>query len=139
MKKNTTLLLLLSVFFLASCKKAELTEPEIPKLNYNPTVGNTVEAFGYTATVSDLTISDEYSLKITGSSLNIGLVVSNYSTGTLQVQVINKAGQIIFDRTAISNTVQGYTYIATLGDLDKVKLKYTSFTGVVSLGVTPRN
>lgn len=138
LKKISILIVILFAFLFSSCKKNEITDPEIPIVTYNPSVGNTAESFGYAATVSNLTISDEYTLKFSGSSLNIGLVISGYSTGSVQVQVIAKDGQIVFDRTSNSNTVQGSTLVPT-SLLDKVKIKYSIFTGVVSFGINPRN
>ncbi|MDQ7818765.1 MAG: hypothetical protein RDU14_17190 [Melioribacteraceae bacterium] len=136
--KNVAITSMLLLFFLCSCNIENSVSPEIPEFDYHPTVGNTIEKFGYVNTVKKLSYEDSYNIIVESNQVTIGLIIEGYESGSVRVEVITKNGSTIFNRTALSNTVQGQT-IQLGSPLDKVKIKFVSFTGMITLGVTTTN
>lgn len=136
--KNLATISLLLLFSLCSCNIENSVDPEIPEFDYHPIVSNTIEKFGYVNNVNKLSYEDSYNIIVESNQVTIGLIIEKYESGSVRVEVTNKNGSTIFNRTALSNTVQGQTI--QLGfPLDKVKVKFVSFTGMITLGVTTTN
>ncbi|MCX6151976.1 MAG: hypothetical protein NTX22_15735 [Ignavibacteriales bacterium] len=99
-----------------------------------PAVVNTTNAFSFAIDAADFSFNEKYSVDFKSNSFSIGLTVSGYRNGTGHLDIYNEKDSIYYSTTLSNNIVLANDNIAG-GPPHKIALKFTDFTGKVSIGI----
>ncbi|RMH88651.1 MAG: hypothetical protein D6681_14670 [Calditrichaeota bacterium] len=110
------------------------TDTTSPEAVSTPVVANTTNSFGFSVIARSFTYDQTYTLDFTGDSLDIGVAVTGYRGGTGEFSLFDAQGRAFYTRDLSQNIAEGNAKMTGAVPARAV-VKFTGFSGIVSLGV----
>jgi len=132
MGKIITAALLLVIITFLGCKKDNITEASS---NGNiPVIANTANAFAFTLAANSYTANTEYDLTFTTDSLACSIIISNQTSGSASLTIVDSINSVVYSNAQLSNQVFAYTQ-ANKGIPRKIKINFSNYTGSFSFAL----
>ena len=134
MRSRTLQRCLLPVWLItASCSLSE-TGPGTINV---PTVGSQRNSFAFAVVARSLELDQSYSLSFDADSVSVGLAVTGYAAGSGSLELRDASSQLVFSRDLAGNVAEAASALPTAHPAT-ARLRFTSFTGTVAVGVHAR-
>lgn len=120
----------------ARCIAADMSGPTASGANV-PVVGMSDGQFGFAVTARDWTYDQSYSPNLSGGTLQIGLVVEGYTTGTGTLAVTDATDASVFAQNLAGNVAEGNRVTVHGTPPFRVHVATSHYTGTISVGIAP--
>ena len=103
-----------------------------------PAVGMSNGQFGFAVTARDWSYDQSYAPDFAGGgTLQIGLVVAGYTTGTGTLTITDASGAAVFSQNLAGNVAEGNNATAYGAPPFSVHVATAHYTGTISVGISP--